>query len=96
MTHINPQEAFEAAIQLCPICCAPAHSPFRMWKGDKIVGGCVDAFHDGALVVPSQSASFHNRPDAKEIRRQFAQERKRWEREERETSRALRRNSQSA
>ena len=54
--------------KLCPICFAPSHSPFRMWEGDKIIGGCVDDFHTGHLVVPSQSASFHNRTDAKTIR----------------------------
>lgn len=58
----------------CPICCREAHSPYRAF--DKVTGrilaGCVDKFHTGHLVTPSASADWHNRKQAKVIRRNLA------------------------
>jgi hypothetical protein len=54
--------------QTCPTCGRAAYSPFRVYVDDKVVSGCVDHFHGGHLVTPSQSASWHARPEAKRIR----------------------------
>lgn len=58
----------------CPTCGKPDHSPFRSYDpAGRIVLGCVDAHHDGALVTPSASASWHMRREAKQLRRAMKQ-----------------------
>jgi hypothetical protein len=53
----------------CPICTRPVDNPFRVYDGKgKVVEGCVDECHTGHLVTPSESAHWHNRPEAKKIR----------------------------
>lgn len=59
--------------QTCPTCGNSIYSPFRIYdKHGKVVQGCVDESHTGHLVTPSESARFHNRPEAKKIRAQLA------------------------
>lgn len=53
----------------CPTCTRRACDPFRRYdKTGRVLYGCVDAFHTGHLVTPSESARWHNRPQAKKIR----------------------------
>lgn len=54
----------------CRTCRRPIASPFRVY-GDRgrVVAGCVSADHDGTHVTPSESARWHNRKEAKAIRR---------------------------
>jgi hypothetical protein len=56
--------------ETCPTCGRASSNPFRSYdaKG-RIVNGCVDAFHSEHLVVPSESAFWHARPQAKLARR---------------------------
>lgn len=54
----------------CPTCGRLAGAPFRSYDDrGRVVHGCVDAFHTGHLVTPSESVRWHGRPEAKEIRR---------------------------
>jgi hypothetical protein len=54
----------------CPTCTRSAGAPFRTYDArGKVVRGCVDAFHTGHLVTPSESARWHHRPEAEAIRR---------------------------
>lgn len=53
---------------ICNTCGKPDYAPYRQWEGDRIRFGCVDACHTGRLVSPSQSNSWHCRPEAKKIR----------------------------
>lgn len=55
--------------ETCPTCCRAPGTPSRHYVGDSIVSGCVDHFHSGHLVTPSQSASWHYRREAKAIRK---------------------------
>lgn len=52
----------------CPICGKAPSAPVRVFDGGKVVQGCVDHFHTGHLVTPSESSFWHNRPEAKKIR----------------------------
>lgn len=53
----------------CNTCCRPAASPFRVYdERGRVQLGCIDAFHDGHLVVPSESARWHARPEARQHR----------------------------
>lgn len=55
----------------CPTCCRPAAAPFRVYDArGKVLSGCVDHFHTGHLVTPSESAMWHARPEAKRLRAQ--------------------------
>lgn len=54
---------------LCPTCTRPDHSPYRVYDArGKVTSGCVDACHTGRLITPSESAMWHARPAAKQIR----------------------------
>lgn len=55
---------------LCRDCSRPLASPFRVY-GDRgrVIIGCVSADHDGHLRPLSESSHWHNRPEAKKIRR---------------------------
>lgn len=64
------QELGAKAHTKCPTCGRQASSPFRNHHANgKVMLGCVDAFHTGHLVTPSESSRWHNSPQAKDIRR---------------------------
>jgi hypothetical protein len=53
----------------CPTCCRNPFAPFRVYdSAGRAVEGCVDHFHTGHIVTPSESATWHARPAAKRIR----------------------------
>lgn len=53
----------------CPTCGKGPHSPFRVFDArGKVISGCIDEFHTGHLVTPSESASWHGRTAAKKLR----------------------------
>lgn len=53
----------------CNTCGRAAGSPFRVYdEHGKVINGCVDEFHTGHLVTPSESSRWHARPEAKQIR----------------------------
>lgn len=53
----------------CPICNRDAPSPARVYDASgKVLHGCVDHFHTGHLMTPSESAMWHARPAARKIR----------------------------
>lgn len=54
---------------LCGTCCRPVVSPARRIVDGKIVEGCVSEAHTGQLPAMSETARWHNRPEAKKIRR---------------------------
>lgn len=55
--------------ELCNTCCNPAGAPYRRYdERGKVREGCVDEFHTGHLVTPSESARWHGRPEAKRVR----------------------------
>lgn len=61
---------------MCPICGRPANDPWRVHDGrGRVVEGCVGEAHTGHLVSPSESARWHNRPEARELRRRERQNR---------------------
>jgi hypothetical protein len=61
----------------CNTCGRPASAPFRRHDASgAILYGCIDDFHTGHLVTPSASSFWHNRPDAKKLRRERLAERK--------------------
>lgn len=54
----------------CPTCTRSPHNPYRRYDNrGKVLEGCVDACHEGKLVTPSESARWHSRKEAKDIRR---------------------------
>jgi hypothetical protein len=56
--------------QTCNICTRSVYDPFRVYdKQGKCVEGCVDECHTGKLTPISDSSRWHNRPAAKQIRR---------------------------
>ena len=56
----------------CPICCNSKYSPYREHDSHgKIVAGCVAEFHTGHLTPISESSRWHNRKEAKQIRRKL-------------------------
>jgi hypothetical protein len=60
------------ACHTCSICTRPANDPYRVYDTlGNVLAGCVAAQHTGHLVTPSASAWWHNRPEAKEIRRRL-------------------------
>ncbi len=34
----------------CPTCCRPAGDPHRRYQGPRVTEGCVDDFHDAAML----------------------------------------------
>lgn len=58
----------------CPTCGGADGAPFRVYGGSaerhRVISGCVDSFHHGHLVTPSESAMWHYRPGAEAIRRE--------------------------
>lgn len=53
----------------CPTCVRPASDPYRSYDSrGKVVSGCVDDFHTGHLVTPSESSMWHNSKAAKKLR----------------------------
>lgn len=57
-------------METCNTCGNPVAAPYRAydWRGN-ITHGCVDASHDEHLQPLSESARWHNRPEAKALRR---------------------------
>ncbi len=56
-------------MSVCNTCGKTAGAPYRVYDvRGKVVQGCVDDFHTGHLVTPSESSFWHNRPAAKKIR----------------------------
>lgn len=56
--------------RFCSTCGRAPGSPFRVYDvHGKVISGCVDDFHTGHLITPSESARWHNRPVSKQIRR---------------------------
>lgn len=56
--------------EFCRICCRPLAAPARQFDArGKVVLGCVAADHDGHLVPLSESLRWHNRPEAKKLRK---------------------------
>lgn len=57
-------------MKTCRICGKPVNAPYRVYDAHgKVLQGCVAADHDGQLVIPSESARWHNRATAKALRR---------------------------
>ena len=57
----------------CNTCGRPADSPWRVYdQQGKVIHGCVDDFHTGHLIEVSESSRWHNRPEAKKIRKAMA------------------------
>lgn len=57
----------------CTTCGKAAANPYRVYSAQgQVIQGCVDAAHDGHLVTPSESALWHNRTEAKAVRRAAA------------------------
>ena len=55
--------------ETCPTCCKASDNPYRSYNQEgKIVQGCIDEFHTGRLVTPSESSFWHNRACAKVMR----------------------------
>jgi hypothetical protein len=55
----------------CPTCARNPDSPYRVYDCGNAVQGCVDHFHTGHLVTPSESARWHARPEAVRIRKEM-------------------------
>lgn len=55
--------------QTCPTCGRSAFAPYRRIVDGRIVEGCVDAIHSDHVTPISNSGHWHNRKEAKEIRR---------------------------
>lgn len=53
----------------CPTCGRKPASPFRVYLGNRVNAGCVDAIHTGRLTPISECNRWHLRPRAKEIRK---------------------------
>jgi len=53
----------------CPTCTRPANSPYRRYDArGNVIEGCIDAIHSTAHLI-GESARWHNREDAKDLRR---------------------------
>lgn len=54
----------------CTTCCRPVYSPARVYDdGGKVIQGCIDSSHEGRLQQISESNRWHNRPEARALRR---------------------------
>ena len=63
----------DAPRETCNICCRALSDPYRQYdERGKVTEGCVDACHTHHLVVPSESAWWHDRPEARKIRKALA------------------------
>jgi len=57
------------AKRTCPTCARSARDPFRVYlPNGKVAEGCIDSFHTGHLVTPSESLFWHNRKCARQWR----------------------------
>lgn len=64
-------------METCNTCCRPFASPFRIFDvRGKVTHGCVDECHTGHLVPISESSFWHNRREAKALRRAQKQARR--------------------
>jgi hypothetical protein len=56
--------------QTCNTCGKSYDNPFRSYDyAGKVINGCVDKCHSGHLITISESNRWHNRIEAKQIRR---------------------------
>jgi hypothetical protein len=63
-----------ACSMTCPTCGRHVGAPYRrvegiLGQGGRIIEGCVDAAHSGALVPGGYNAQWHDREGARQIRR---------------------------
>lgn len=57
----------------CNLCGRPVAAPFRVYdERGKVTHGCIDAAHNGQLVTGTESARWHARPVAKQMRAKTA------------------------
>jgi len=60
------------ASETCPTCTRSVYSPYRQYDSHgKVLGGCVDECHTPHLLTISESTRWHNRPEAKQIRKRL-------------------------
>jgi hypothetical protein len=60
-------------MKTCPTCCNSIYSPYRQYDAaGKVTAGCVDDCHSGLFTPISESSRWHNRPEAKKIRKALA------------------------
>lgn len=62
-------EIIERTRLTCSTCGKGRSNPYRNYVNGKIEAGCVDGFHTGHLVPISQSSDWHNRREARNIRK---------------------------
>lgn len=56
----------------CRTCARPVSSPFRVYdERGKVLSGCVAPDHDGQLTPATESMRWHNRAEARTIRREL-------------------------
>jgi hypothetical protein len=68
MTNTD-EETITVVNEQCPTCTRSKYDPFRRHdERGKVTIGCIDDFHTGHLVSPSESNSWHNHRDAKRWR----------------------------
>lgn len=54
---------------ICNTCGKPISNPWRVYGADgKVIMGCVSSAHNDQLTFATESATWHNRKDAKRIR----------------------------
>lgn len=54
---------------ICVVCGKFADNPFRLYVGETLTGGCVDACHTPHFAdIESESAKWHFRPEAVSVR----------------------------
>jgi hypothetical protein len=67
------QQTTETETMGCPICTRADNDPYRVYdERGEVIQGCVAAYHNGRLQEISASARWHNRKEAKAIRRSMA------------------------
>lgn len=69
-----PMEQKRREAETCTICGQSAYSPYRSYNPQgHIVEGCVDQFHTPAFEgIVSESARWHHRKEARDIRKRLA------------------------
>lgn len=58
----------------CTTCTRPVDAPYRVYdRSGKVVAGCIDGCHTGHLIPCSESNRWHNRKEAKAMRKAQAE-----------------------
>ena len=61
-----------AFVITCRLCCRNLSSPWRVYdERGHVMQGCVSPDHTGHLVPLSESLRWHNRPEAKKLRKEL-------------------------